>query len=209
MFLISNIVGSIFLCTEAWLAYFAFSGLDNLCDSKDGKTTFPCKVNSLYNENFLGLPGIGQICNFYPLLNVAAVPILNITLRNNLLDALPIKRIIKKRGCCLCLLDDHKNLIKGLWSLILSVPVFCVVLFYRDVQNLVTISGGIFGTLILLIIPATVAYFARKMDLERELGEKNPNKSPFSSFWIVIIFVWAFITLGAVSYKLATGGVGE
>lgn len=129
MFLISNIVGSIFLVTEALLAYFAFSGYDNVCASAD--TTFPCKVNSLYNENFLGLPGIGQICNFYPMLNVAAVPILNITLRNNLLDALPIKRIIKKRGCCLCLLDDHKLMIKGLWSIILSIPVFGVVLTYR------------------------------------------------------------------------------
>jgi hypothetical protein len=90
MFLYSNIIGTLFLLTEALLAYFAFSGLTNLCDA-EFDVHFPCKVNGLYNENFAGLPGIGQIINYYPVLNVAAVPILNITLRNNLLDVLPIK----------------------------------------------------------------------------------------------------------------------
>ena len=75
------------------------------------------------------------------MLNVAAVPILNITLRNNLLDVLPVKSYLRKKNCCLCLLDDHKNSIKGLWSIILTIPVFSVVLFYRDVQTLVTYTG--------------------------------------------------------------------
>jgi len=93
MFLISNIIGASFLIVEAVLAYFAFSSLPNDCEDID-KGGFPCKVNGLFNENFLGLTGLSQIVNFYPMLNVAAVPILNITLRNNLLDVLPIKREI-------------------------------------------------------------------------------------------------------------------
>jgi hypothetical protein len=132
MFLYSNIIGAIFLATEALLAYFAFSGLPNLCTDKD-QPHFPCKVSNLYNENFLNLPGIGQICNFYPMLNIAAVPILNITLRNNLLDAIPINKFLKDRNICLFLLDDHKKSVKGLWSIILSIPVLCIVMFYRDV----------------------------------------------------------------------------
>jgi len=52
---------------------------------------FPCAVADLYNENFLGIPVLRAVCNFYPLLNIAAVPILNITLRNNLMDVIPIK----------------------------------------------------------------------------------------------------------------------
>jgi len=109
MFLLSNIVGALFLCTEALLAWFAFSSLDNLCvpppHSKE-IVTFPCAVSALYNENFLNLPGIGQIVNFYPMLNIAAVPILNITLRNNLLDVIPVKPFLRKKKCCLCLLED-------------------------------------------------------------------------------------------------------
>ena len=47
------------------------------------------------------------------MLNIAAVPILNITLRNNLLDAIPIKKFLKEKNFCIFLLDDHKKSIKG------------------------------------------------------------------------------------------------
>lgn len=85
-----------FLFTEAILAWFAFSAYTNDCADKDDPH-FPCAVDGLYNLNFLDLPGISQIVNFYPMLNIAAVPILNITLRNNLLDVLPIKKVIKRK----------------------------------------------------------------------------------------------------------------
>ena len=67
------------------------------------------------------------------MMNIAAVPILNITLRNNLLEAFPIKAFIKKQNKCLFLLDDHKNSIKGIWSIILTIPVIIIVIFYRNV----------------------------------------------------------------------------
>jgi len=57
------------------------------------------------------------------MLNMAAVPILNITLRNNLLDVLPIKRWIRNSGYCLFLLEDHRTVVKGVWSIILTIPV--------------------------------------------------------------------------------------
>lgn len=57
MFLYSNIIGALFLFTEAFLAWFAFSALNNACD--DPNATFPCAVSGLYNENFLDLPVIG------------------------------------------------------------------------------------------------------------------------------------------------------
>jgi len=209
MFLYSNIIGTIFLLTEAWLAYFAFASLDNFCDSKTD-LHFPCKTSGLYNLNFLDLPGIGQICNFYPMLNIAAVPILNITLRNNLLDVLPIKHYIKKRGCCLFLLDDHKRMVKGAWSCILSIPVFCIVFFYRDVQTLVTYTGGLCGSFILLIFPASLVYMARKKDCELRYNEKNHNKTTFGTPFVIIALVWAAMTIISVIIKVATGtGGGE
>ena len=131
---------------------------------KSFEPKFPCMVSGLYNENFLGLPGIGQICNFYPLLNIGAVPVLNITLRNNLLEVLPIKKYIKRKNRCLCLLDDHKRSIKGLWSIILTIPVIIVVLFSRNVQSLVTFTGGVCGSIILLVIPAGLVHFARQRE---------------------------------------------
>ena len=51
MFLIANIVGAIALALEGQLAFMAFSGLPNECNDPHG-TTFPCKVDLLFNENF-------------------------------------------------------------------------------------------------------------------------------------------------------------
>ena len=130
MFLYSNIIGTIFLLCEGWLAYFAFAGRHGNC--QDEGVEFPCAPAALYNFNFLDIPVIGQICNFYPMLNIAAVPILNITLRNNLLDVLPIKQYIKKKNCCLFLIDDSRKVVKGVWSIILTIPVIIVVLLYRN-----------------------------------------------------------------------------
>ena len=89
MFLISNIIGAILLFIEAQLAWYALSGLTNNCE--DG--TFPCKPDSKgFNQNFANIPVMGPFVQFYPMLNVAAVPILTITLRNNLMQVLPIKK---------------------------------------------------------------------------------------------------------------------
>lgn len=182
--------------------------VDQRDDYKDG-FTFPCAVSGLYNQNFLKLPVLGQICNFYPLLNVAAVPILNITLRNNLLDVFPIKQWLKEKNICLFLLDDHKNSIKGVWSIILSIPVFIIVFLTRDVQALVTYTGGLCGACILLIFPAVLAYYARKSNPEEKFGCENPNKSPFGDWAIYLTIFWAGITITAVIYKIASGGGGE
>ena len=100
MFMVSHIVGSSILGLEGLLAFLAFSGIKRDC--KDG---FPCRVQPLFNENFLDIPVVGQICNFYPLLNVSSIPVLTITLRNNIMEVVPIKQWLKKKNCCLRLLD--------------------------------------------------------------------------------------------------------
>ena len=158
MFFWANIIGSCFLVTEGFLAYLAFSALKNPCvppaDDPHMKIDYPCRVSKLYNENFLDIPVLSAICNFYPMLNIAAVPILNITLRNNLMDVIPIKQYLKRKNCCHFLIQDHRNVVKGVWSIILSLPVFAVVLVYRDVQTLISWTGGFCGGFILLLFPA-------------------------------------------------------
>lgn len=100
MFLISNIVGALLLFIEAQLAWYAFSSLPNDCEDTGEGASFPCKPDpNGFNQNFAGIPVIGQIVQFYPMLNVAAVPILTITLRNNLMQVLPIKRWLKNCDC--------------------------------------------------------------------------------------------------------------
>ena len=104
MFLTANIVASILLFAEGFLAYLAFSGLTVKCGKAEGEG-FPCAVQKLYNENFQDIPVLGQVCQFYPMLNVSAVPILTITLRNNFMQVVPIKRWLRDVGCCKLLLE--------------------------------------------------------------------------------------------------------
>ena len=143
------------------------------------------------------------------MLNFAAVPVLNITLRNNLLEVLPIKRYLRRKRCCLFLLDDEKNSVKGLWSIILSLPVAVVVLLTRDVQVMVTYTGGFMGACILLVIPATLVFYARKRRPEEKFGVQNPYKSPFGSGWLWFVLAWALATWIAVIVKIATGDGGH
>ena len=161
MFLIANIVGAIALAIEGQLAFMAFSGLPNECNDPDG-TVFPCRVDPLYNENFQAIPIIGPICQFYPMLNVSAVPILTITLRNNFLQVVPVKRWIKNWGCCQLLLEDNRRDVKGIWSIIFSIPVIIIVLFVRNPQILLTYTGGLCGTCILFLIPVTLLIYGRR-----------------------------------------------
>jgi hypothetical protein len=92
MFLASHLVGGTLLALEGLLAYLAFSGLTNQCSP----TEFPCRIEDLFNLNFSAIPVIGVICNLYPMLNVSSVPVLTITLRNNLMQVVPIKEWLSK-----------------------------------------------------------------------------------------------------------------
>ena len=74
------------------LAYLAFSGLPNDCSTH----IYPCRIEDLFNKNFVNIPVIGPLCNFYPMLNVSSVPVLTITLRNNLMQVVPIKFWLSK-----------------------------------------------------------------------------------------------------------------
>lgn len=66
---------------------------------------------------------------------------------------------------------------KGIWSIIFSIPVIVLVCFIKNPQKLVTYTGGICGTLILFIFPVALVNFTRKYD--KNSTEKNFNASPF------------------------------
>jgi len=208
MFLIANIIGAIALLLEGQLAFMAFSGLPNECNDPSG-THFPCRVDKLFNENFQDIPIIGPICQFYPMLNVSAVPILTITLRNNFMQVIPVKRWIKNMGCCKILLDDHKRSVKGIWSIIFSLPVLVIVMFVKNPQVLLTYTGGICGTFILFLFPIALVHFARQ-SLHGKTEEYNPNASNFKhNGWLFLVGGFAVLTLGFVITGIANGTAGE
>ena len=91
---------------------------------------------------------------------------------------------------------------KGFWAFILSIPVFIITIFTRNVQVLVTYTGGICGTLILFVIPVTLTIFARKRNLEENFGP-NFNRSPFKHIiFVILVLIYAAMTFAAVFYGM-------
>lgn len=124
------------------------------------------------------------------------------------MQVVPVKRWIRSWGHLTFLLDDHKRSVKGIWSIIFTIPVIVIVMFERDPQVMISYTGGICGPFILFLIPATLVLYGRK-----KLGsqnDKNFNKSPFQNMVIFyVICTFAFITLGMALYGAASGTAGE
>ena len=97
---------------------------------------------------------------------------------------------------------------KGIWSIIISIPVIVIVLFFQKPQVFITYTGGICGTFILFVIPVTLVYHARMKNLEKTYGP-NFNKSPFDKpIYMYIVMGYAAITLTAVITGLIISGGG-
>ena len=144
------------------------------------------------------------------MLNVSAVPILTITLRNNFMQVIPVKRWIKDIGCCKILLEDHRRLVKGLWSIIFSIPAIVVVIFVKNPQVMVTYTGGFGGTFILLLIPMALVFFGRRTLVLIGKTDENPNKSFFQNIgWIILVALFSIIVIVAVIQGIVSGGAGE
>ena len=144
------------------------------------------------------------------MLNVSAVPILTITLRNNFMQVIPVKRWIKDIGCCKILLEDHRRLVKGLWSIIFSIPAIVVVMFVKNPQVMVTYTGGFGGTFILLLIPMALVFFGRRTLVLIGKTDENPNKSFFQNIgWIILVALFSIIVIVAVIQGIVSGGAGE
>ena len=126
------------------------------------------------------------------------------------MQVIPVKRWIKDIGCCKILLEDHRRLVKGLWSIIFSIPAIVVVLFVKNPQVMVTYTGGFGGTFILLLIPMALVFYGRRTLVLIGKTDENPNKSFFQNIgWIILVALFSIIVIVAVIQGIVSGGAGE
>lgn len=69
----------------------------------------------MYNFNFLGLPVVGDIINFYPAFTIATSPIIVIALRDNLMGFL-VPDKVQKVNSLLFSSNDPSLIIIEFWS---------------------------------------------------------------------------------------------
>jgi len=83
--------------------------------------------------------------------------------------------------------------------------VLVIVLFEKNPQQFITYTGGICGTFILFFIPLTLVWHARRKKIQQTYGP-NFNKSQFSHpGFLVLILIYAVVTLSAVIAGLIFG----
>jgi len=80
---------------------------------------------------------------------------------------------------------------------VLSIPVFAMVVITRDVQFVITYTGGICGAFILLAIPSSLVYSARtKFKHYNKITDfRSPHRHPGL---MVVLIIWTILTLTSV-----------
>ncbi|CAD8197690.1 unnamed protein product [Paramecium pentaurelia] len=139
--------------------------------------------NKLFNQK--QLKWAYYIISFYMFLNIAALPVLTITIRKNLMK-LVAPHLIPKDNLQI-------TLPTALFTLLIILPCATLaILLKKQIEMIVGITGGVCGVFILLTIPAALVLQGRKIHKVKYID--NPYISKFQHpFWI-----WILIVLGCV-----------
>ena len=194
LLIIGYIFSLIFIVLYSYIGLFAFSNPDYPCDKN---ADFPIAIQSTFSSNFLGLPVVGYIINYYPILNVITSGMQLITLRNNILEAIA--------GCSRELSNKlnfaEKKGISALlknfcFNTIVALPPITIGLLLQNIQSLMKYFSSILGFLLMLIVPVLVVNRYRNMFYKRkyEFTELNRSflKNKYGNIFIIFMSVVIF-----------------
>ena len=189
LLIIGYIFSLIFIVLYSYIGLFAFSNPNYKCDKN---SEFPIAIQSTFSSNFLGLPVVGYIINYYPILNVITSGMQLITLRNNILEAI---------AGCNRELSNKLNFAekKGLGALLknfafntlVALPPITIGLLLQNIQSLMKYFSSILGFLLMLIVPLLVVNRYRNLFYKRKYEFSNLNRSFLTNKYgnIFVIFM--------------------
>ena len=179
----------IFIVLYSYIGLFSFSNPEYSCDKNH---EFPIAIQSTFSSNFLGLPVIGYIINYYPILNVITSGMQLITLRNNILEAIAgcnrdlsnSLNFAEQKGLCPLL----KNFC---FNTIVALPPIAIGLSLQNIQSLMKYFSSILGFLLMLIVPVLVVNRYRNLFYKRKYEFSDLNRSFLKNKYgnIFIIFM--------------------
>ena len=183
----------LFILLYGYVGLFAFSNHELSCDKNH---EFPIAIQSTFSSNFLGLPVIGYIINYYPILNVITSGMQLITLRNNILEAIAgcnrelsnSLNFAEKKGIFPLL----KNFI---FNTIVALPPITIGLLLQNIQSLMKYFSSILGFLLMLVVPVLVVNKYRNLFYKRKYEFTDLNRSFLKNKYgnIFIIFMSVLI----------------
>jgi len=192
----------------AFTGIFAFPTLNdlytlNFIPDKCSPNTTDSVLKHLYtsgSSNSLVMEIFGYFLSLFPIFTLStSFPIITITLRNNL-----------KQLCLSKNESEYSFFIRRLFFPLLAlIPPTILALIVSDIQFLVGITGSYAGAGVQYVVPALLAFYARRA-LVQEFGSNavdNSFASPFKHVaFIVLVLLWAVACIGFVTYNhIATG----
>lgn len=155
---------------------------------------FGSNLEQLYNLNFASykVKVIADFLALYPVFTLTTnYPLIAITLRNNLLLAIP-----ESWG--------NPRVRYIVMSLFASIIPIVIAFFTKDVDTLVSFTGSYAGLAIQMLIPACLVFYSRRIIIKTfgPYSAANPYKSFFShSAWIILVVVMSIIFLLMVTFN--------
>ena len=189
LLIVGYIFSLLFIVLYSYVGLFSFSDPTLSCDKSHD---FPIAIQSTFSSNFLGLPVIGYIINYYPILNVITSGMQLITLRNNILEAiagcnreLSNKLNFAEKSGIVPLLKNF------CFNTVVALPPITIGLLLQNIQSLMKYFSSILGFLLMLIVPILVVNKYRNLFYKRKYEFNDLNRSFLKNKYgnIFIIFM--------------------
>ena len=189
LLIVGYIFSLLFIVLYSYVGLFSFSDPTLSCDKSHD---FPIAIQSTFSSNFLGLPVIGYIINYYPILNVITSGMQLITLRNNILEAiagcnreLSNKLNFAEKSGIVPLLKNF------CFNTVVALPPITIGLLLQNIQSLMKYFSSILGFLLMLIVPILVVNKYRNLFYKRKYEFSDLNRSFLKNKYgnIFIIFM--------------------
>ena len=203
LLIIGYIFSLLFIVLYSYVGLFSFSNPEYSCDKNHD---FPIAIQSTFSSNFLGLPVIGYIINYYPILNVITSGMQLITLRNNILEAIAGCNRDLSNSLNYAEKEGILPLLKNFcFNTLVALPPIAIGLSLQNIQSLMKYFSSILGFLLMLIVPLLVVNKYRSLFYKRKYEFKDLNrsflKSKYGNIFIIFmsIVIFSLIIFGFVT----------
>eukprot|EP01116_Phalansterium_solitarium_P021969 TRINITY_DN7068_c0_g1_i1.p1 TRINITY_DN7068_c0_g1~~TRINITY_DN7068_c0_g1_i1.p1 ORF type:complete len:486 (+),score=94.24 TRINITY_DN7068_c0_g1_i1:164-1621(+) len=176
------------LCMSAMFAFG--TSPHETCDE-----TGDCQIQKLYTLNFQHyfVRPIAVFLSLFPVFTLSSnFPLIAITLRNNLMELIPLGKNSKR----------FRVLRQVIFTLVTTLPPIGIALGTQNIDELVSFTGSYAGLFIMFVIPGLLVHFSRKVVAADPIlaDLKNPFRSPFAHvYWIVMMCGWSAVCLCLVT----------
>lgn len=150
--------------------------------------------------NFLPVTFISQAVSFYTIANFLPILLKLSSIRNYLLHFIYPEKVR---------LNKIFDLVSVGFTFLLLIPAGLIVIFTPDIQNLILLTGGLLGNILLIMIPSILVRASRlkQQEFYHAIMDEDVNRhiSPFkSSLWIYLLWLYSLGSLSLTFWTLFT-----